>query len=71
MCSSPVGTPPTSGSYQLCKERSIDLVIDVAQSLGAMPVYPKKMNIAAGSPAGSGCWVRSAPVFSIPSGFQG
>ena len=37
---------------QLCKERSIDLVIDVAQSLGAMPVYPEEMNIAALASAG-------------------
>ena len=37
---------------QLCKERNIDLVIDVAQSLGAMPVYPEEMNIAALASAG-------------------
>jgi cysteine desulfurase/selenocysteine lyase len=30
----------------LCKERAIDLVVDVAQSLGALPVYPKEWNVA-------------------------
>jgi cysteine desulfurase/selenocysteine lyase len=30
-----------------CKEREIDLVIDCAQSLGSLPVYPEKYGIAA------------------------
>jgi len=33
------------GSF--CKERGIDLVIDAAQSLGSMPLYPDEWNIAA------------------------
>ena len=36
----------------LCKERNIDLVVDVAQSLGSMPVYPEEYNIAAMASAG-------------------
>ena len=37
---------------QLCRERGIDLVIDAAQSLGSMPVFPEEMNIAALASAG-------------------
>lgn len=37
---------------QLCKARGIDLVVDAAQSLGLMPVYPEEMNIAALASAG-------------------
>lgn len=37
---------------QLCKERNIDLVVDVAQSLGSLPVYPEEWNIAAVASAG-------------------
>jgi len=29
-----------------CKERNIDLVVDVAQSLGCIPVYPAEWNVA-------------------------
>ncbi len=32
---------------EICRERGIDLVIDAAQSLGALPVYPEEWNIAA------------------------
>lgn len=38
------------GSF--CKERGIDLIIDAAQSLGAMPLYPEEWNIAALASAG-------------------
>lgn len=37
---------------QLCRERGIDLVIDAAQSLGSMPIFPEEMNIAALASAG-------------------
>lgn len=37
---------------QFCKERNIDLVVDVAQSLGGMPVYPEEYNISALASAG-------------------
>ena len=37
---------------QLCKERNIDLVVDVAQSLGSIPVYPEEYNIAAVAASG-------------------
>lgn len=33
------------GNY--CKERNIDLVVDAAQSLGALPLYPEMWNISA------------------------
>jgi len=36
----------------LCKEHNIDLVVDVAQSLGSLPVYPEEWNIAAVASAG-------------------
>jgi selenocysteine lyase/cysteine desulfurase len=36
----------------LCKENNIDLVVDVAQSLGSMPVFPEEYNIAALASAG-------------------
>lgn len=32
---------------QFCHERGIDLVIDAAQSLGSMPVYPEDIHVAA------------------------
>jgi selenocysteine lyase/cysteine desulfurase len=32
---------------QLCKDHNIDLVLDVAQSLGCLPVYPEEYGIAA------------------------
>lgn len=32
---------------EFCKERDIDLVVDAAQSLGALPIYPGECNIAA------------------------
>lgn len=32
---------------KLCKAESIDLVIDAAQSLGCLPIYPEEMGIAA------------------------
>jgi len=37
---------------KLCKDRNIDLVVDVAQSLGSLPVYPDQWNIAAVASAG-------------------
>ncbi len=37
---------------EICKKHGIDLVVDVAQSLGALPFYPDQMNCAAA--AGSG-----------------
>ena len=30
-----------------CKDRDIDLIVDCAQSLGSLPVYPERYNIAA------------------------
>lgn len=36
----------------ICKERGIDLVVDAAQSLGCIPVYPEKWNVAAVASAG-------------------
>lgn len=36
----------------LCEERGIDLVVDAAQSLGSMPVFPEEYNIAALASAG-------------------
>ena len=35
-----------------CKSRNIDLVVDAAQSLGSMPVYPEQWNVAAVASAG-------------------
>jgi cysteine desulfurase / selenocysteine lyase len=35
-----------------CRERGIDLVIDAAQSLGCLPVYPEEYNIAAVASSG-------------------
>jgi selenocysteine lyase/cysteine desulfurase len=35
-----------------CKARGIDLVLDVAQSLGAMPFFPDQLNIAAAVSSG-------------------
>lgn len=32
---------------EFCKQRGIDLVVDAAQSLGALPVYPEEYNISA------------------------
>ena len=32
---------------ELCRERGIDLVVDAAQSLGCLPVYPEECNISA------------------------
>lgn len=37
---------------KLCKEKNIDLVVDAAQSLGCLPVYPEEWNIAAVASAG-------------------
>lgn len=37
---------------RLCKKYNIDLVIDAAQSLGSMPVFPEEYNIAALASAG-------------------
>ena len=37
---------------QFCHERNIDLVIDAAQSLGCLPVYPEQWNVAAVASAG-------------------
>ncbi len=36
----------------LCKERGIDFIVDVAQSLGSMPVIPESMHISALASAG-------------------
>jgi len=36
----------------LCKQSGIDLVIDAAQSMGCMPIYPEKFNISAVASAG-------------------
>ncbi len=35
-----------------CKSKGIDLVVDAAQSLGCMPVYPEQWNVAAVASAG-------------------
>ncbi|WP_136808954.1 aminotransferase class V-fold PLP-dependent enzyme [Desulfosediminicola flagellatus] len=35
-----------------CKERNIDLIVDCAQSLGCLPVYPEEYNIAAVASSG-------------------
>jgi cysteine desulfurase/selenocysteine lyase len=35
-----------------CKERDIDLIIDCAQSLGCLPVYPEEMGISAVAASG-------------------
>lgn len=35
----------TLGSF--CRERGIDLVIDAAQSLGCLPIYPEEMGVSA------------------------
>ncbi len=35
-----------------CRDREIDLVVDAAQSLGCMPVYPEELGIAAVASAG-------------------
>jgi cysteine desulfurase / selenocysteine lyase len=32
---------------QLCRDRGVDLVVDCAQSLGCLPVYPEEYNISA------------------------
>ena len=37
---------------EFCKERGIDLVVDAAQSLGCLPVYPEQWNAAAVASAG-------------------
>lgn len=36
----------------LCRRHGIDLIIDAAQSLGSMPIYPEEFNIAALASAG-------------------
>ncbi|MBK8045034.1 MAG: aminotransferase class V-fold PLP-dependent enzyme [Haliscomenobacter sp.] len=36
----------------LCRERGIDFIVDAAQSLGSMPVYPEEWNISALASAG-------------------
>ncbi len=41
---------PALGAF--CRERGIDLIVDVAQSLGCMPVFPEAWNIAALASAG-------------------
>ncbi len=38
---------------KLCKEKKIYLVIDAAQSMGSLPIYPEKWNISA---MASSCW---------------
>ena len=37
---------------QFCKDKGIDLVVDAAQSLGCLPVYPEQWNAAAVAAAG-------------------
>jgi len=37
---------------EFCKSRSIDLVVDAAQSLGCLPVYPEQYNISAVASSG-------------------
>ena len=37
---------------QFCKSRNIDLVIDAAQSLGSVPIYPEKYGISAVAASG-------------------
>ena len=37
---------------KLCKDRGIDFVVDVAQSLGSMPIIPESMHISALASAG-------------------
>ncbi|MCB0628238.1 MAG: aminotransferase class V-fold PLP-dependent enzyme [Saprospiraceae bacterium] len=37
---------------EICKEYDIDLVIDAAQSMGCMPLYPENWNVAAVASAG-------------------
>lgn len=37
---------------QLCRSHHIDLVIDAAQSLGCLPIYPEEFNIAAVASSG-------------------
>ncbi|MDP6111923.1 MAG: aminotransferase class V-fold PLP-dependent enzyme [Planctomycetota bacterium] len=37
---------------EFCKARDIDLVVDAAQSLGCLPVYPEEWNIAAVASSG-------------------
>jgi selenocysteine lyase/cysteine desulfurase len=41
---------PRLGAF--CKERNIDLVLDAAQSLGSLPVYPEEWGVAAVASAG-------------------
>ena len=41
---------PRLGAF--CKERGIDLVIDAAQGLGCLPIYPEECNIACLASAG-------------------
>lgn len=37
---------------EFCKSKNIDLVVDAAQSLGCLPVYPEQWNVAAVAAAG-------------------
>ena len=37
---------------KLCKERNVDLIIDAAQSLGSLPVFPEEWGIAAVASSG-------------------
>ena len=37
---------------EFCRERDIDLIVDCAQSLGSLPVYPEEFNIAAVASSG-------------------
>jgi selenocysteine lyase/cysteine desulfurase len=37
---------------EFCKSKNIDLVVDAAQSLGCLPVYPEQWNVAAVASAG-------------------
>lgn len=37
---------------EFCKSKNIDLVVDAAQSLGCLPVYPQQWNVAAVASAG-------------------
>ncbi len=56
---------------KFCQEHNIDLVIDAAQSLGCLPIYPEEMNISAIAssgwkwllgPVGSGVLYTSAEI---------
>jgi cysteine desulfurase/selenocysteine lyase len=53
MSSLPAGLRPIYAALgAFCKERDIDLIIDCAQSLGCLPVYPEEMGISAVAASG-------------------